>query len=285
MSFIFLYGSPGSGKTTLAASMTNLGLKVEFIDIDGKVDKMANLKPLVTKGLIKAITLKSPLVEGTLRQRVTLLRSTTSKRTLVKMPQGFLEFCDIIDNYEKDASAGHKRKGWVLAVDSLTRLQEHMKRFLLFVEDKNKFTFDQWDIWKTNLEELIARLQGLDGYFDHVIVTAHEQAEYSEDGAIIAYRPMIDGSMKYKTGSYFEEMYYTYIKNVPGSPPRFMVRTVSDGKREARTSRNLTVDAPADFAELFSTSKGGSHAKTTSKPGTTRVAEAAEATETAVESQ
>ena len=272
MSLILIIGPPGSGKSTLISSMTNIGLKVEYIDIDNKVDKMVNLAPLLKKGLIKAITLKAPLVEGTMRQRVTMLKTTpTNQKTLLHMPKGFLEFCDIIDGYEKDKAKGNTRKGWVLAVDTLTRLQEHMKRFLLYTDNKNRFTFDQWDIWKTNLEEMVARLMGLIGYFDHVAVLCHEQAEYNEDGNITGYRPMIDGSMRYKFGNYFEEEYVTYVKALPNQQPRFMVRTVSDAKHEARTSRDIPADVDSDFAVLFGgkpskpvspVKKGGTSAQT-----------------------
>lgn len=52
MSSIFIYGSPGSGKTTLACSMIKLGLKVHILDMDKKVKSMENLRPYVEKNQV-----------------------------------------------------------------------------------------------------------------------------------------------------------------------------------------------------------------------------------------
>jgi len=52
VSSIFIYGSPGSGKTTLACSMIKLGLKVHILDMDKKVKSMENLRPYVEKNQV-----------------------------------------------------------------------------------------------------------------------------------------------------------------------------------------------------------------------------------------
>jgi len=248
MSFIFIYGRPGKGKSTLAASMTNLGYKVLFVDIDQKVDKMINLKKQIDAGMIQTTPIDAKLTETTLRERI-----KTPQKAFNREPKGYLHFCDIISSLEELIEKGEKHECQVLVIDSLTSLLEHLDREISFLSKKDHFTFDEWDILLTNLEEMFYTLIRLQGLFKHVIVIAHEQAVVDETtGKVQAYLPAIKGSMRNKVGKYFEEIYHIDCEvNKTNGKAEYKVLTKATGKYEARTSRPLDLYMPADFGILF----------------------------------
>lgn len=251
MSYIFMYGKPGTGKTTAAASMTKLGYKVLFLDVDQKVQSMVNLKPLLDTGQIMVQTINAKLAQVSLKERI-----LTPQIALAKRPLGYLEFCDIITSFEKMLDQGTPHECQVLVIDSLTSLLEHLHRLISFLQKKDKFTYDEWGLLLTNLEEFFYTMMRLQKLFKHVIIIAHEQTEIDEEsGRITAILPAIQGSMRNKVGKYFEEVYYTACVASKTGPPKYLVTTKPIDKCIARTSRALDTVEDADFATLFKEGK------------------------------
>ena len=258
MSFIFEFGRPGTGKTTLATTLTKLGHKIRLIDVDNKAEDMQNIRPLIEQGSLVIQSIKSPLTDSSLRDRVksaTLQGANFSLGPPKHEPKGYLEFVDIIDAFSKLHQEGKPDPDGctvLVAPDSLTTLLEHLKRLLLYLSRKGKFTFDEWAAWLSNLEEIFHTLQALQGMYKHIIVTAHEMTERDEDtGRVTGTFPLIEGSMRYKVGDYFNEIYHTMVDIPKDGPPVYYVETRPVNKAEARTSRQLDTEEESDFTILF----------------------------------
>lgn len=258
MSFILLIGKPGTGKTTLACSMTKLGYKVRLIDVDNKAYTMYNIKHLIDSNQVRVTPIKSRLIQTKLGDRFKELHTaflaseTKSKMPYTKtQPEGYLEYCGIISHYEDEMALGNKPEEEVLVVDSFTSLQEHMKRLVLYIQRQDKFSFDEWEIWKTNIEEFISIHNRLQGYFKHIIIISHEQMEKDELLGKVEILPMVDGSMRHKIGKDFTEIYHTIVDVPKTGKPKYKVVTVPMDRCEARTSRNIDMIEEADFSILF----------------------------------
>jgi len=270
MSFIFKYGRPGSGKSTMAATMVKLGYKVIFLDIDNKINKMVNLKKLLNGENSEVWTLTSGLVEGTMRDRV------MTPKSIKKQPRGYLEICDILDGLEEMRTSGKEPPGDVLVIDSISSMLEHLDRLMKYISGKDHFEFGEWAMWKNYIEEFFYKMINLltaynpetkqniedKPWFKHVIIIAHEMIERDEITGKIEILPMIDGSVRHKVGKYFEEVYHTQVKVPAQGPATYEILTKATDRYEARTSRDLPTYAPADYSIIFNEEmkqkKGGS---------------------------
>jgi energy-coupling factor transporter ATP-binding protein EcfA2 len=247
MSSIVLYGPPGSGKTTMAATMCKLGYTVHAIDVDNKMRKMMNIKPLIDAGKIIVYPIEDHLVEDTLRARI-----LHPEMKPLKQPQGYLHIVDQITKFQTTPPPDALEKG-VILVDSMSRVEEHLKRLICHIQGKNKFEFTEWGILKSNYEELFDTVYSLP--FKHQIMIFHSQVEEDQITGSKQFKPLLDGQTKDKVGKDIEEMYFMSIGGTKDAPI-YQVTTKPVGRvQQARTSRNLKTTEPADFSVIFKEEK------------------------------
>jgi len=124
MSSIMLYGPPGGGKTTLAASLYKLGFIPTFIDLDRKVRTMENLQEPLASGKIRVIDFKSRLVEESFKNRIKKgIGGPTGK--MLKEPQGYMEIADIVTQLEEQPVEDHDKVVpiWIHSLERMSTLK------------------------------------------------------------------------------------------------------------------------------------------------------------------
>ncbi len=253
MSSFFLYGPPGGGKTTFAASMVNAGFTPLFIDLDRKVRTMENLKPWINTGMIQMIDFQSKLTEASFSDRV----KSGPTQGPVTQPQGYLELAEIITSLEEDPPDNHLQV--VPVLDNLTRTLEHMKRWLFHIQKRNVISLPDYGTILTNLEELYDSFFGLQvpmgdepALYPHVIMIAHDKLEKNDLTGELLLKPLIDGQMRDKSGSSVDEMYYCSVEVAKDGSAEYVATTKPVEKvSQARTSRKLDTYVAQDFGEIL----------------------------------
>lgn len=257
MSFIMLYSRPGMGKTTMACSFTKLGYKVDLIDVDDKASDMQNLRPLIDSGRLTIRPIHSKIAEGGLRTKILVPKAAHAKQ-----PKGYLEFCDIMNEYEQ-LGDGSRFDSVLVAPDSLSTLVIHLEKLVLHLSPpsaksdprQEKFTYDQWDILRTNMHEVFSTLRSLQRVFKHVVVTAHEASAIDDETKELKQiLPSLRGSFKNDYGQYLNEIWRLIGSRRTKEGHIWQLQTSSapsGGIADARTSRNLKDVEPADFSQLF----------------------------------
>jgi len=167
-------------------------------------------------------------------------------------PKGYLELVDMITDLQQNPPEDAYRT--VPVIDSLSRVNEHLKRLIKHFLQKPKLDFDGWDAVLVNYEELFSEFYSLQpDVYPHCIMIAHAKDDTIEELKTSELKPLLDGQFKDKVGGCVEEQYYCEVEVFnKNQPARYKVLTKPVGKiTQARTSRDLPTQVEADFSVIF----------------------------------
>jgi hypothetical protein len=252
-----LIGKPGSGKTTLSCTLEH---PTVIIDVDNKAHRMANIKHLVDVGNVIIHPVAFPLVGESLTSRLGSLDKAPQKE-----PRGYIETIKVLESIANGETYSECK---TVVLDSLSRLDEHLNRLILYYRGKGRIGdkagadmgWPGWGKFKQVMEELFTVLVQLDKNF---ICCAHEFIDKEEDvitgvSKIIGYYPNASGSIRTKLAGYFDEVYWLDSKIVKdkerGNIRKYYVIT-ADREKPVRTSMVLNGVEEANLALLVTKQK------------------------------
>lgn len=225
-----LMGDPGSGKTTVCATLANSGYNTRIIDSEEGLD-----------GLIYFLT-----EEG-------------ASRTHYQTVATYTEFSDILSKGWVSPENLGKIQEWgpedVLVIDTLTTIGEMALRGF----QGNKSVADRRDYHQAQqmvigvLSFLMSKLVKC-----NVLVTTHIQPDEDERG-ILKYLPMsgCGAGLSARLGKWFNNVWCLETK-LRGSTVERKIRTASSGKMDLKNTRSdVMLDLEdADLAKIFDKIKG-----------------------------
>lgn len=248
--FIALQGRPGSGKTTMAATMTKLGYHVHFIDLDEKIKTTHNLKELLGEGKISYVECPHPLNERSLSD---MARLDLKKQFPTVSPKGYIWLCEYI---EELPNLFEGRTDVIPVIDSLSSLNRHLKNLMRFYAKAPKLGFDGWDVILQNYQALFDTIKSMTPKpFPHFIINIHVRDDIIKDGedTRVESRPFLDGQFRDELASYLEEFYFLEVETFGkiGTPKYVAYTKPVQGIKIARSSVTNAVKVNCDFKEIL----------------------------------
>ncbi len=141
-----------------------------------------------------------------------------------------------------------------IAIDSMSEVGIAALNYVQFKNNTSgqKPEWEDWRILGNLLLDFITKVRSID---KHCIFIAHEVIERDEPTGKIFCRPAIQGAMKMKFASLFDEFYHTEVEQRPGKDYRYrlLARPSSIYTAKSRLLRDKSIvyiDNPS-FATLF----------------------------------
>ena len=244
-----LVGDYGTGKTTAASTAPK---PILFLDVDNKLHKMENLRPLLRSKAILQWPIVERLSEFGLTRLATMDPKPGTKVTVAK-PKGYTTLAGMVEKLEESKCVVDGVKYETVVLDSYTSVDEHVRRLLMAVNGSNTMTKPLFGALLTNFEELNNTLLRLPA---NIIFICHESPDKDDLTGKITIKPLIWGSMHNKIGKDFEEV-YAMLKTFKGGEPKYEMLTIGDSMRAGRTSRNIPARVEPNFQRIY----GGDYGK------------------------
>ena len=238
-----LVGEWGSGKSTAAATAPG---PVLYIDVDNKLHRMENLRPMLDKGDLIQWPITEPLGSISLRDRA-LMNPKPGQKVVVPRPKGYLQIADMVERLARDKCTVDGRKIGTVVLDSYTSMDEQLRRLLMAVNSTNTMTQPLYGCLLVNFEELNNTMLRLPA---NIIFICHKKVIKDDLTGKISYQPLINGQMSGKIGKDFEEV-YEMVKNVQGSKVSYEMNTIGSNMIACRTSRNLKARVEPNFKVIY----------------------------------
>jgi len=148
--------------------------------------------------------------------------------------KGWVEFEKKSAEIRKDVMAGKYK---TIVLDSTTAMTDiAMERALALDPKRNLVGGPLWNVHYGMIKNLIeGRLRQFINLPCNLVVCAHLQPEFSEDGAVIGYGPLLTGQLAIRIPGYFDEVYIATTKRKDNKTV-YLLQTVPIGLKKARSA-------------------------------------------------
>ena len=224
-----------------------------WLDCDDRLKEMSRAEELITTKKVIPWTLSAPLLEESIRSRQTSIEERGKFRTMgapKRQPKGYIQFLDMLDRAREEIPTLGVR---TLVIDPMTRVIEHMARFLQYQTKHGVIEESGWGIYLSNLEEVMGNILAIPDVNKVFIFHSREYRD-PDSGNLQSTKPLISGQMQPKVGSYFAEVWHTFTKD-RGDGIEWLIQTQPTNWIDCRTSRPLKPIETAYFPALLE--KGG----------------------------
>ena len=172
-------------------------------------------------------------------------------------PKLYQNVVDEINSYYDILEKEGKLPFKTLAIDTISRLCEHLELLVMKLHHHTVLTISDW---RTFLGNILGLLNGLLDLPCNVIVTCHSRTEVDEVSKEVRVVPGIAGQAAEKIGGFFQEVYFM-VPKILGEEMKVDVMTRANSKYSLRTSLNDLSVVPADFQQILRGDFRGEKAK------------------------
>lgn len=222
-------GPPGSGKTQSLLTILPFVEKAKkpfvIIDADGKLADNPDFKEAIAKGHFIIIDPGHRLSSENFQERIKRISQAQPPKD---PPKGWMGMGDALDDLETNHS-----QFCGAAIDTISTVEDHIKRFISFTNKRGKFEFADWDALLLSWKELFSFFYSIDVPLK--IINMHQQWEKDELTGKVTILPLITGSFRNQAGRDMAEFYLNFIKPNPGKSPSYMWQVAPNEKIVTRS--------------------------------------------------
>lgn len=240
-----LIGAPGCWKTSMALTAPK---PIHILDVDGKFDQLVDtsyydLADVTYQQFTSSLTgmSKISIAQAPSMKDISVGYDPTIRpRTYEEVIAAINGLYDILD---RDGKLPFK----TLVLDTISRLAEHMKTFIMYSHKHAVLGQHDWDTLLENYRRLMSGLMGLPC---NIIVTSHDRIILDKEKRVISHNPALQGQFAEVFAGYFQEAYYMLPESVNG---QMRVQCLTRATREYTVRSSLTelVKVPPDFQKIM----------------------------------
>lgn len=239
-------GEPGTGKTqsllTILPFVKETKKPFVIVDVDGKISSNPNFNQPIKDGHFVILDPGNRLVEGSFMDRIRKMQQSPTNE-----PKGWLGLGDILDDLTQNSD-----KFCGACLDTLTSVEDHIKRFISFTNKKVKFDFAEWGVLLMSFQELFNYFYAME--MPLKIINMHSNYDKDELTGRVKLLPLVTGSFKDKAGTYPSEFFLNFARPTKDKAAQYFWRVTPDDRFTARSIIfQGQVEVPQDWSPVWKT--------------------------------
>ena len=248
---VLVYGEPGAGKSTFAATFPNPKIVMMF-------DPMGKETPYLKKGRVtELVEMKNFRYRDILHPKkdVTITRVMNFFDADVTKPNAYEAFQGQIKAVAQDILNG-KEEWKTLVVDSVTYMELAARKLHQYRLNATAREPRQWFAGSTELLEE-ALMMTLGALPCNVVLCAHVDEDKDELFGTFVRNPMAPGRLRKRLGGAFQEMYRAYVVRDEAGKRHWCLQTKMDERFNAGSQINPVDPCEPHYHALWEREKAG----------------------------